>query len=166
MGLFHHNTLSHTRHTPPSPTDQLPSSCTAPFCPIVQWVIDSVGWEENEGCREFHRLDWQLWIRKVSREKAGITRVHLNGLVPKGERARGIVSTHNHNDKEISPSRETLCAAWPFLWWVNLISCECWWRIMQIFGGVEKADSVLGRPLLKHRGIINAKYQAGPSWSP
>ena len=74
---------------------------------------------------EFHGFDWQLLIRKVSREKAEITRVHLNWQVPKGERARGIVLTHNHNDKERSPSRETLCGAWPFLLWVNLISCEC-----------------------------------------
>lgn len=64
-------------------------------------------------------FDWQLWIHKLSREKAGMTTVQLNGLVPKGKRARGKVLTHNHNNKERSP----LCAA--FLWWVNLISCEC-----------------------------------------
>lgn len=62
--------------------------------------MDSGGWEENEGRREFHRLDWQLRIHKLSREKAGITMVQLKGLVG---RPRGMVLTHNHNDKERSP---------------------------------------------------------------
>lgn len=68
--------------------------------------MDSGGWEGNEGHREFHMLDWQLWIHKLSREKAGITVVHLNGLVPKGQRARGTVSTHNNNDKKEVPEEK------------------------------------------------------------
>lgn len=67
--------------------------------------MDFGGWEENEGRRELHGLDWQLWTHKLSRKTAGITRVHLNGLVPKEERARGTVLTYNHNDKEGTPSR-------------------------------------------------------------
>lgn len=44
----------------------------------------------------------------MSMEKGEITTVHLNGLVPKEDRARGIVLTENHNDKERNPSREGL----------------------------------------------------------